>query len=299
MDHHYLPQFYLRKWTRDDGRLLRYRRVPTGALVEDPVVPKGTAFEPDLYATPPAPAWEAYAPNVIETDFMSKVDSDASLVLDKLASQTTLDLSDNDRTAWALFLNSLHHRHRDEIFERDAAAPRIARELMAKWVGQTQDPERRQRISETLEEANVEQMARNAHRGLMVQAIRNPKAIDAFKALAWTVLVMQPTMPLVTTDRPLLINMGEAGEMQIVTIPVSPMRLFMGYPRLWHQDEATLRDADALFDHIAGVHDLLLLNEQRCRYVYASRKVDDNFAVGDKIIHLRKAVGQVLNRWPT
>lgn len=133
MDHHYLPQFYLRQWAGPDGRVLRYKRGRGDAVLEEPVAPKGTAFEPDLYGAPPATAWEHHDPNIIETEVLSPIDSATALVLKKLTCDLPI-LDAAERRSWAQFLVSLFHRHRDTILERDQHAPALARETLARML---------------------------------------------------------------------------------------------------------------------------------------------------------------------
>jgi hypothetical protein len=296
VDQHYLPQFYLRQWAGADGKVIRYVRTPTGRLHERQVGPRGAGFEPDLYATPPAVRWETYDPNIIETGFMSPIDNAAALVLRKLVSGA-YELDDGERTSWAIFLNSLAHRHRDALLERDALAPDLAREVTANLLARYSNDEDRERVAEVLREADAEQMAKTAHRTLMVQAIRGPDAVGAIKSQAWTVLVMDPkTPPLITTDRPLLVNLGKGGPPSLMMMPLSPTRLFVTYA-----PDPTAKGDDpsvtSLFEQLACTSDLLLLNEQPCRYVFASRQLDDNCIVGNKVIRLRSAVEQALARW--
>lgn len=292
MDNHYNPQFYLDQWTGADGRLVYYKRVATGAIVETSITPRRTSYEPDLYATPPVLPWETHDPHLIEKRVMSPIDSAASLVLDKLVGVAPMSLTRNDRIAWATFLSSLLHRHRDAILDRDDGAPQMAREFMAGLLARYATPEDRARAAGVLTDVQLEQIARTAHRSAMVQAIQDPQAIERIEKLAWDVLAIPSSVPLITTDRPLLANRGK-GRPPILTMPLAPTRLFIAYPVEWQADPA---DVGALFEHIALVHDLMLLNEQPCRYVYSSRKVE-SFVVGDKTIHLRKAVEQALTRW--
>ncbi len=117
MDHHYLPKFYLKKWAATDGTVLRYYRLvlPTGdKIIEKRVGPRGAGFEPGLYAVAPGTDWESYDENIVETDVMSPIDDAAAVVLDKMLSDAP-SLDSDDRTAWAIFLNSLIHRHRDPV----------------------------------------------------------------------------------------------------------------------------------------------------------------------------------------
>lgn len=46
--HHYLPVFYLNRWTGEDGRLFRYYR-PYQDVVASPITPSNTGFEDGLY----------------------------------------------------------------------------------------------------------------------------------------------------------------------------------------------------------------------------------------------------------
>jgi hypothetical protein len=57
MKHQHVPQFYLKAWAGSDGNVICYKRTPAARVHDKPVAPKGTAFEPDLYAAPPAFRW--------------------------------------------------------------------------------------------------------------------------------------------------------------------------------------------------------------------------------------------------
>jgi len=298
MDHHYVPQFYTRRWADGSGKVLCYKRVPNGRIVFNGVVPKGTGFEPDLYATPPAIFWENHAEQVIETEFFSPIDNDAAVALDKLPNGAS-SLTDRERTAWALFMNSMLHRHRDDIFERDAKAPELAAAVKARFLDARSDPEDRKRIEETLADLDVNQLARTAHRTLMVQAIRDPRALDAMKSLAWEVITVNPDIPLITTDRPVLVNLGqERPGLELITMPLSPTRLFVAYPSQWRNpDGSSIDGVDELLSNVVFGHDLMLMSEQRCRFVYASSKLDDVMSDG-RVVRMGVAVEAALKRWP-
>lgn len=296
VNHHYLPQFYLRAWAGPDGQVLRYVYLPTGQVHEKPVRPRGTGFERDLDTAPPAVHWERYDPNIIETQVMSPIDNDAALVHTRLLSGNPV-LSKADRTAWALFLTSLVHRHRDGIRDRDAAAPALAAQVLAELLANYEGDEDRTRVIDALGDADLEQVARSAHRTVMVQRIRASDAIAGIEALAWTVVVIDPfAPPLLTTDRPLLVNLGRGGAPQLMSLPLSPTRLFVAYapsPNLGAADPAV----PSLLEQLAFGHDFFLLNEQPCRFVYSSRRLDDNGVVGGKVLRLRTAMEQALARW--
>jgi hypothetical protein len=77
-DHHYVPKFYTKRWADETRRVLCYERVPSGRITFKPVVPKGTGFQPNLYATPAAVFWESHDPHIIEREFFSPIDNDAA-----------------------------------------------------------------------------------------------------------------------------------------------------------------------------------------------------------------------------
>lgn len=299
MDHHYVPQFYTRRWTDSSGKVLCYRRIANGQVTPKPLAPKGTGYHRNLYASPPAIFWESHDAQTIENDFFAPIDNDAAVVLDKLQNGGASSLTDGERTAWALFMNSMLHRHRDDILERDAKAPELAAEVRARFLAARRDPEDRKRVEKALADLDVNQLARTTHRTLMVQAIRDPRALHAIKSLAWEVIAVNPGVPLITTDRPVLVNLGQGRPgLELMTLPLSPARLFVAYPSHWRNADGTCIDGVAeLLENVTFGHDLLLLNEQRCRFVYTSKRLEDVVSDG-RVVRMGLAVEDALQRWP-
>ena len=298
MNHHYVPQFYLRRWADAQGRLLRYQREPNGEIEWASVVPKRTAFEPDLYGVSTATSWEpSYDENTLETDFFSRVDSDAALVLTKLL-RGAMKLEGHERKAWALFLNSMLHRHGEDVIDRDRRAPALAAEVMAEFLTRPGTRKDRHRMRRALDAINIDQASRNAHRTLMVQYIRDQQAVEHIANLAWAVVSFKEQNPLVTTDRPVLVNLGQVRpSIEILTMPLSPTRLFLAYPRAWLRPDGTYVDgADEVLQTISHAHDLFLLRQQSCRYVYASRELGD-VVRGRFVMRVKEAVDRSLVAW--
>src|SRR6478736_4692253 len=103
--HHYIPKFYLKKWARPDGRVLCYKRIPTGAVVADWVTPKSTAYEIDLYTLEHLPEDIRQA---IEKYVTADVDNRAAMAMQKMiAAKSTETLTAEDRLGWAQFIVSL------------------------------------------------------------------------------------------------------------------------------------------------------------------------------------------------
>lgn len=294
MDHHHVPQFYLEKWAGPDGRLWRYRREPPGHVGEKRVVPKGTAFEPDLYAVTRPPL----DPHIIETQFLQRIDSEGSRVLPKLIEAGSSSLDDTDRTWWALFMNSMLERNLATIIWRDESAPVAAAQTIAnlRAVSGT-TPDGRQRVEQIIARIDAVQMARNSVREFMVNAISDGKVIDYLKSLNWVVRTRGPEKSFITTDQPVLVNVGqtELGRRTVVGIHVlsmalSPTTLFFAHPANWGAGE----DVEALVGNLLFGHDLLLLHAG-CTCVYSSQKIED----GPRV-RLRRAVELVLtDQMPT
>ena len=228
IDHHYVPQFYLRQWAGADGGVWRYRREPSGLITERAVAPKGTAFEPDLYAVVDAGEFRPpHDPHIIETDFLSPIDNAAAPILKKLNESSPSPLDDAERTAWALFMNSLNERSPTTLGWRDQAAPDAAAQTVAHLRSMGTTPESRERMELILARMDVEQMARNSVRQFMVNEIRDPKVITYLKGLTWVVIGREPERPFITTDRPLLVNVVGPGPttIHVLSMALSPTKL--------------------------------------------------------------------------
>lgn len=162
------------------------------------------------------------------------------------------------------------------------------------------DPGSRHGVEAVLSRVEMVEMAKNAHRSLMVSAIRDPAALDAIERQAWELVVVRPDQPLITTDRPLLVNLGMDASFSLMTLPLSPTALFVAYPPYWREDNgAKIDGVDELLDLIASIHDLLLVERQPCRFIYSSVPLDDEFLVVGKLVRMNKVMQHCLERWAT
>ena len=79
MRHHYLPCFYLSRWTTaEDGRFCEFSR-PYKEVKPKRVFPAGTAFEEDLYVIPGLPDERRHA---LEKQFFGSIDQQAKDISD-------------------------------------------------------------------------------------------------------------------------------------------------------------------------------------------------------------------------
>jgi len=106
VDHHYLPQFYLSRWTRG-GKLYRYVRPVAGRPVhQKKVSPRATGYQAHLYAYSDGDTPEQR--QRLELDFFRHVDDRAAVALMKLdAGQRGSAI---DKAGLIQFVLSLMHR---------------------------------------------------------------------------------------------------------------------------------------------------------------------------------------------
>ena len=101
MDHHYVPQFYLKQWANPDGRIPSYRWINGRAAFSHIKSTKGTGYEPDLYAREHVPPEERHK---VETDFFTVLDNKAAIIHGRLIRQERFTFTAEERHDWAIFL---------------------------------------------------------------------------------------------------------------------------------------------------------------------------------------------------
>lgn len=237
--HHYAPQLYLRGFAGADGLLWEYKRELSGRLTERRVAPKRTGFAKALYSFRGTGPFFRRRPDLIETDFFQILDNDAARVLQKILGGVALPLSDEDRTVWALFVNSLLERNVRVLRQRDAQAPALVEQILAPR--RARNPAFIERVSRL---ADPLAMAQNTIREHMVNEIRRADVIDSFKGLKWDMVCVGPGTELVTSDAPLVINGVERQSttpIRMMSLALSPSRLLIMRPASWELDDTFKR----------------------------------------------------------
>src|SRR4051812_3536649 len=123
--HHYIPVFYLRQWTGDDGRLCQYstpQRPPARKVVKAKrKFPAATGYIDGLYTIPGLAPDEA---QFVEAQFMKMVDDWAAKALQTLLQPhpRTRDLPRREHVGWARFVYSLILRNPEQLQRMRAEA---------------------------------------------------------------------------------------------------------------------------------------------------------------------------------
>lgn len=102
MKHHYVPQFLLRRWSNERGKVHVFA-IRHGKLVSNERAPEYTGFENALYAIVRNAL--GLAEDVVERRVFSPLDNNAAKVLDKLESHEPI--TQDEHIAWTFFLSSL------------------------------------------------------------------------------------------------------------------------------------------------------------------------------------------------
>lgn len=247
-DHHFIPVFYLKQWTNADGKLIEYSRPHNNKFVAKPVGPRATGFQRDLYAfgdCPPALA------QYLESIFLQRTDSLASLALAKLLSGDAEPWTPELRSAWSRFTINFLVRHPHPFAEVRAVAH--DRWLLADDITQ-QEYERLRRPEDPLQFeqwvlAQGNNLADRIRIRLIQAALDNEVAGARLNAMLWNVLDLSGSgLRLLTSDWPLYREIDR--ERILFALPISPTALFTSVSRAHIFDDLRRMRPDQLVRRI-------------------------------------------------
>jgi hypothetical protein len=210
--HHYIPVFYLKKWTGDDLRLCQYSR-PYDRVKAIRKHPSATGFAENLYAIPGA---DAETERRLERRFFLVADDGAAQALKIIESGPGAQLDDRLRTAWSRFLMTLLFRTPEAVSRWKSNAEQAAAQAHAAALRSGNPP------SNPLDYYSAKG-AVAALEGLM-----DNKVIGRdLNLMTWQVVPLQSTHSLLTSDRPLWMESGMAEPDFLLRMPIGPRRLFI------------------------------------------------------------------------
>jgi hypothetical protein len=205
-DHHYLPKFYLDRWTVN-GQVFRYdRKTPGGRLRCKWLAPSAIAYERDLYRLPDVA--DLAESQRIESEFFQRIDDRAAVALQKL--DQGIHGGQGDRVALAQFMVSLLHRSpsrlkaiREELAERTDGAP-----------------------YEHLTGRDLEVSLKATANRLLAMLVENADAASVVgKFEIYKVDVSASTRKLLTSDRPITLSAQLVSSDAFMILPYAPDRL--------------------------------------------------------------------------
>jgi hypothetical protein len=239
--HHYIPIFYLRRWTGADGLLCEYSR-PYKEVKAMRKAPKRTAYVRELYTVPGVPPSLA---QFVEKQFMRATDdwaARAAVILQAPhGNNPKAQINMRERAGWARFLYSLMIRNPEYMVRIEAKA---AEHILAsiEEVREEYDLLRKETDPPTFEEFKEKLLTdplNTKAQALLPMLINSTNVIKAICDMRWsTVEVKDTRFPFLTSDRPIIMTNGLKVEGAHVVIPISPTRLFFA---VGEGDEKTYR----------------------------------------------------------
>lgn len=230
MDHHYIPEGYLKGWGRADkgGQLVEYTRRPWG-LQHRWTHPGGTGYEKHLYSIP---ALEERS-DVLERELMGMIDDRAASILAKLRSPSPSSVfRAADRAPLATFVTSLFVRSPESIRALKAAIERwwwterpelqVIYERFYKQIGFPDGV--MDYLSMTATEGETQIFLAD-----VLPELAAHKRISSFLAkMHWRIIAMpEGAVKLLTSDRPLIMTNGLTVSDGHFAIAISPDRMFI------------------------------------------------------------------------
>jgi len=226
---HYIPQFYLKRWTVD-GKLVEFRR-PNPA---EPGVkphrkpPKGTAWQKGLYDFGGLPPDKRHH---LEKVFFRFIDSEAANALAILEHGQNA-WTDDLRQAWAMFLMSLIVRHPHDVeafkavYARDFAVISPEHEETYQRARGSDDPASAEEYFRNLGAPFIPNLALNN----IPKLVNHENAITTLMNMHWLVAEPHRDGYFLTSDRPVIRSLLGHDESHWV-LPISPKRLFVAAQR--------------------------------------------------------------------
>ncbi len=267
--HHYIPQFYTRRWTGEDGLLEIFEK--EGAMINiRRGSPKSTGYQSKLYAMEGFEGEEAAA---FEKKFFEPADTKAARALQFMEKGKHV-YSRELRSAWSRFLMSLLLRCPEDMAVMRAEWDKFLAETDPKLeayyssIREEGDPATMAEFIESRDEASAQQRMFDTYRTL----IDNSRIGNILNNLQWSVFDLSDSQHrLLSSDRPLIRgNLGE--ENGLWSLPISPTLLFMGA-----KDSRRLNAMLKLSPDYVVRDTNLRVVERAVRYVYSADRSQARF----------------------
>ena len=231
-DHHYVPAFYLKKWTRPEAnnKLIEFRKVYDGRIIVKEASERATGYKRFLYSR--STADPMVRNHSLESGYMSKLDNGASTILNLFLSGSQ-DLAPKQRNIWAKFMLVLMMRSPEEMDASSDSydvASKLSSEEHEEWYRSVRDPNSPATFFDLISKLPVHE-AEEAKHDALVKFFDHTKVIPLFSSLKWNIRKLNGTkLPLLTSDRPVFCNNRLSFADGLVFMPLSPDTVFFAQP---------------------------------------------------------------------
>ena len=207
IDHHYLPEFYLRRWTRA-GKLYRYvRPIKNARIHQKKVSPAAVGYEPHLYSY--TEGQSELERTRLEHSYFQQIDDRAAKALVKLENMERG--SAIDHVGLVQFVISLLHRSprriqhlREELTKRMLDVPEFNPSL-----------------------PRDQNMIRDRVNDLLVDLISSDTVIPEIVGMKVFHVPVYAKRRLLTSDTPIMLSQGTRNPRAFLILPYAPDRLII------------------------------------------------------------------------
>jgi hypothetical protein len=228
--HHYLPQFYQRRWAATDGRVFVYQR-PHHHVVVAPKSTKATGKWGGLYTVPGVPPERA---NELEDKFWLRIDQWGSDSLDVLESPDPAHAAKLVRERWAIFVMSLFCRNPQQVARINTAAKdhytKSPTDLASNYAAMRRphEPDSYEEFMALLQQPGISEFGAKILRSFTLNdAIR-----EHVLAMDWHVVTLSNNpVPLLTSDNPVIRYKGLKDPDGLLMLPLGPNEFFVAFNR--------------------------------------------------------------------
>jgi len=230
MRHHYVPQFLLAPWARDNAdKKIEVFRLDIAGLPSSRRTPKHTGFEEDLYALT-VDKVAGMEKQTIEKQFLMRIDNNGARIRNKLENDGLKSLTPKDMADWARFVMSLRIRQPNIITSLQADATEHLKEMLNE-----QPEEYEELISDdapkTLEEWTKQQfpgLIENIGLSFFHELVDNPDIGNKILNMRWWIWDFSDSpYELLLSDNPCIFTSGIDDPNCIFALPISPRKVFL------------------------------------------------------------------------
>jgi len=226
--HHYVPEFYLKRWANSSGKVERYVEIPSGKIHRKAVSYQAIGFEENLYSLPNADPLESRT-QIIETKFFGPVDNNAADCLNILETTEEVPFDPEFRTNWALFIKSM-------MFRSPKGIDRLFRTLTDIYEDkETEYQSEYEKFKKPNDPATLYQWIRQRDQNIEAQhlmsmiprILTSPRIIHLIVNLNWFVEdITDSRFKMLLSDQPIIFSPLEK-ENGHIALPLSPKRMFV------------------------------------------------------------------------
>lgn len=204
MDHHFVPQFYLKQWADPDGRIPNYRWINDRAVFGYIKSSKGTGYETDLYAQEHVSPVDRHK---VETHFFKILDTKAAAIHSRFLEGKWWQLTAEERMDWSIFLAAATARTPEKV----AYFKKTMREAVRANLRATDPSEVEKALGykppfTLLEwtEKHFPDQIDNFHLRMLIKHMTREDLVQLYMDMDWTVHPVRARhKELLTSDRPL------------------------------------------------------------------------------------------------